>query len=249
VRQGFDYGLVALDLLEGWLATARALTAASLPWTGAVRWRLLAVAVVSFGVAAILALIAIEEPRWSVDVSVERAIQSVNWGPVTALFPIYRWLGGPSGGVYMQAGAVLLVVLLNWRALMLAIAATAGGFWYFLIVNLVNRPRPTTADVLQVTEHPGATSFPSGHVIFITLSFGLAMLCAGCRSLPPPLRPLGWAVFSAIVLTAAISRIYVGAHWPTDVLASIFIAGGWLALVASIRWISDRALASKPASI
>jgi len=34
----------------------------------------------------------------------------------------------------------------------------------------------------------------------------------------------------------------VGAHWPSDVLASIFIAVGWLALVSSIRWISERAL-------
>ncbi len=142
----------------------------------------------------------------------------------------------------MQVGAILLVLLLNRRAWMLAIAATAGGISYSLIVNMVNRPRPTTAEVLQVTEHPGATSFPSGHVIFITISFALVMLCVGYRWLPRWAIPIGWALVAAIVLTAAISRVYVGAHWPTDVLASIFIAGGWLALVTSIRWISDRAL-------
>jgi undecaprenyl-diphosphatase len=125
---------------------------------------------------------------------------------------------------------------------MLAVAATAGGISYSVIVNLVNRPRPTTAEVLQVTEHPGATSFPSGHVIFISLSFALLMLCIGYRYLPRRAVPIGWAVVAAIVLTAAISRVYVGAHWPTDVLASIFIAGGWLSLVTSIRWLSDRAL-------
>lgn len=212
------------------------------PWTGAIRWRLLAVAVVCFALAAGLALIAIAYPRWSVDASIERSIQSVNWGPLSALFPIYRWLGGPGGGIYMQVGAIVLVLLLNRRAWMLAIAATAGGISYSLIVNLVNRPRPTTAEVLQITEHPGATSFPSGHVIFITVSFALVMLCVGYRYLPRSAIPIGWAVVAAIVLTAAISRVYVGAHWPTDVLASIFIAGGWVALVTSIRWISDRAL-------
>ncbi len=212
------------------------------PWTGAVRWRLLLVAVACFVVAAILALIAIAVPRWSLDASIERSIQAVGWGPLTALFPIYRWLGGPAGGIYMQAGAILLVLLLNRRAWMLAVAATAGGVWYSLVVNLVNRPRPTVAEVRQVTEHPGATSFPSGHVIFITISFGLLMLCLGYRYLPPRARPVGWAVVAAIVLTAAISRVYVGAHWPTDVVASMFIAGGWLALVTSILWISDRAL-------
>lgn len=212
------------------------------PWTASIRWRLLAVAVVCFAIAAGLAVVAIASPRWSVDASIERSIQSVNWGPLTSLFPLYRWLGGPGGGIYMQIGAILLVLLLNRRAWMLAIAATAGGISYSLIVNLVNRPRPTTAEVLQVTEHPGATSFPSGHVIFITISFGLLMLCVGYRYLPRWAIPIGWAVVAAVVLTAAISRVYVGAHWPTDVLASVFIAGGWLALVTSIRWISDRAL-------
>jgi len=212
------------------------------PWTGAIRWRLLVVAVVCFAAAAGLALIAIADPRWSVDASIDRSIQSVNWGPLTALFPLYRWLGGPGGGIYMQVGAIVLVLLLNRRAWMLAIAATAGGISYSLIVNMVNRPRPTTAEILQVTEHPGATSFPSGHVIFITISFALVMLCVGYRYLPRWAIPIGWALVAAVVLTAAISRVYVGAHWPTDVLASIFIAGGWVALVTSIRWISDRAL-------
>jgi membrane-associated phospholipid phosphatase len=211
------------------------------PWTAAVRWRWLAVAVACFAGAAVLALIAIADPRWSVDVAIDRAIQSVNWGPLTALFPIYRWLGGPGGGIYMQAGAIIVVLLLNRRAWLLAIAATAGGVSYSLIVNLVNRPRPSVADMIRISEHPGATSFPSGHVIFITISFGLVMLCAGYRYLPKRAIPIGWAVVAAVVLTAAISRVYVGAHWPTDVLASIFIAVGWLALVSSIRWISERA--------
>jgi len=134
-----------------------------------------------------------------------------------------------------EAVVFAIVLVLHRSSWRLLVAGALASGWYFLLVGVISRPRPRVPDVLQVTEHPGATSFPSGHVIFITLSFGLAMLCAGCRSLPPPLRPLGWAVFSAIVLTAAISRIYVGAHWPTDVLASIFIAGGWLALVTSIR--------------
>lgn len=209
------------------------------PWTAAVRWRWLAVAAACFAGAAVLALIALADPRWSVDVAIDRAIQSVNWGPLTVLFPIYRWLGGPGGGIYMQAGAILIVLLLNRRAWLLAIAATAGGVSYSLIVNYVNRPRPTVADMIRISEHPGATSFPSGHVIFITISFGLVMLCVGYRYLPRRAIPIGWAVVAAVVLSAAISRVYVGAHWPTDVVASMLIGFGWLALVASIRWLSD----------
>jgi membrane-associated phospholipid phosphatase len=45
-----------------------------------------------------------------------------------------------------------------------------------------------------------------------------------------------------IVVANAISRIYTGAHWPTDVAAGILIAVAWLAFVLSLKWISDRAL-------
>jgi membrane-associated phospholipid phosphatase len=43
----------------------------------------------------------------------------------------------------------------------------------------------------------------------------------------------------------AISRIYTGTHWPTDVLAGLLIAVAWIAFVLSVRWISDGALRSE----
>jgi undecaprenyl-diphosphatase len=134
----------------------------------------------------------------------------------------------------MQGGAIAIVLLLNRRAWLLAAAATAGGVWYWVLVNLVHRPRPTAAQVLHVTEHPGASSFPSGHVIFIGLTAGILMLCLGDRYLPPRWRPVGWLAVAVIVVWAGLSRIYVGAHWPTDVIAGILIAAGWLSLTAAV---------------
>ncbi len=212
------------------------------PWTPAVRWPLLIVAAACGLVVAALAALVISSPFLEFDAAVDRGIQSINFGPLAAVFPLFSWLGGPGGGIYMQVGAVVLVLLLNHRAWMLALAATAGGLWYGLLVALVNRPRPKLEQILQIIEHPGATSFPSGHVIFITISVGLVFLCLGYRYLPRRAIPIGWAVVAFTVVLAAMSRVYVGAHWPLDVLASLFIAGGWLALVTSIRWISDRAL-------
>src|SRR5438093_270235 len=51
----------------------------------------------------------------------------------------------------------------------------------------------------------------------------------------------GWTVVGLIALLVAVSRVYVGAHWPLDVLASLLVAFGWVCLVASIRRISDPA--------
>jgi undecaprenyl-diphosphatase len=205
---------------------------------------MLAVAIAAAVAVGLITAVVVMHPYLSLDAQLEDDIQAANWGPLTFTFPFFTWLGGP-GGIPMQVFVILLVLLLNRRAWRLALAGLAGGLSYLLIVNLVNRPRPTPDQILRVTEHPGSTSFPSGHLIFITISAAVLMLCLGHRYLPRWARPIGWAVVAGIVLTAGLDRIYVGAHWPSDVLAGALIAFAWLSLVVSVRWISDRALASE----
>jgi len=206
----------------------------------------LAVAIAAAVLVGTLTGIVVMNPYLSIDATVERDIQATNLGPLTLTFPFFTWLGGP-GGIPMQIVVILLVLLLNRRAWLLALAALAGGLWYEVIVNLVNRPRPAVGQILRVTEHPGSTSYPSGHLIFITISAAVLMLCIGHRYLPRWAIPIGWAVVAGIVIDVGLDRIYAGTHWPTDVLAGILIATGWLCLVLSIRWITDRAFGSKPA--
>jgi membrane-associated phospholipid phosphatase len=201
---------------------------------------LIVAAACAMAVAALTALV-MSFPYIGLDDAVLRAIQSVDLGPLTAPFAFFRWAGGP-GGLYMTAATILLVLLFNRRAWLLAVTAIVGGVWYEALIALAHRPRPTAEQVLRITEHPGATSFPSGHVIFITINLAVLMLCVGYRYLPARGRAIGWAVVAAIALLVAISRVYVGAHWPTDVLASLLVATGWLCLVVSLRRISDPAL-------
>jgi undecaprenyl-diphosphatase len=209
----------------------------------AVRGPLLAVAIATTVAFGILTAVILMNPYLSIDATVDRDIQGTNWGPLALTFPFFTWLGGP-GGLYMQAVVLALVLLLNRRAWVLALAAFAGGLWYEVFVHIVNRPRPVPSQVLRVTEHPGSTSFPSGHLIFITISAGVLMLCVGYRYLPRWARPIGWAAVVAIVIATGVDRINGGAHWPTDVLAGILIATAWLSFVVSVRWISDRAVGS-----
>jgi undecaprenyl-diphosphatase len=209
----------------------------------AVRGPLLAVAIVTAVVFGILTAVILMNPYLSIDATVDRDIQGTNWGPLALTFPFFTWLGGP-GGLYMQAVVLALVLLLNRRAWVLALAAFAGGLWYEVFVHIVNRPRPIPSQILRVTEHPGSTSFPSGHLIFITISVAVLMLCVGYRYLPSRARPIGWAAVVAIVVATAVDRINGGAHWPSDVLAGILIATAWLSFVVSVRWISDRAVGS-----
>jgi membrane-associated phospholipid phosphatase len=192
--------------------------------------------------AAILAVYVAGHQVIPEDVTIERDIQSTNWGPLTLTFPIFSWIGDAKGAV-LEAIVFILVLVFNRRAWILALAGALTGLWYVLLSHLIIRVRPTTPVVLQVTEHPSASSFPSGHTIFVATVATVLMLCLGRRFLPRWAQPIGWALVVLIVLANAISRIYTGAHWPTDVLAGIFIAAAWLTFVVSVRWISDRALA------
>lgn len=209
-----------------------------------IRIPVLAFAIMVAAAVAALTTIVMISPYLPLDATIERDVQATNVGPLALTFPFFGWLGGP-GGIYMQVAVAVLVVLLNRRAWMLALACFAGGLWYLAIVNLVNRPRPAVGQVLRVTEHPGSTSFPSGHLIFITISAAVLMLCIGNRYLPRRARPIGWAVVAGIVMTVGLDRIYSGAHWPSDVLAGVLIATAWLCLVLSMRWITDRAAKPK----
>jgi undecaprenyl-diphosphatase len=210
-----------------------------------IRVPVLALAIASAVAVGIITAIVVMHPYLQLDATVERDVQATNLGPLTLTFPFFTFLGGP-GGVPMQVVVILLVLLLNRRAWFLALAALAGGLWYEAIVHLVNRPRPVVGQVLRVTEHPGSTSFPSGHIIFITISAAVLMLCLGHRYLPRWARPVGWAVVAGIVVAVGLDRIYAGTHWPTDVLAGLLIAVAWLTFVLSLRRVTERALATGP---
>jgi undecaprenyl-diphosphatase len=202
---------------------------------------LIAIALLCALAAAAVAVYVAGHPYIPEDATIERDIQSTNWGPLTLTFPIFSWIGDAKGAI-LEAIVFVLVLVFNRRAWILAAAAALTGAWYVLISHLITRPRPTTAQVLQVTEHPPASSFPSGHTMFIVTVLTVLMLCLGRRFLPRWAQPVGWTLAVLIIVANAISRVYTGAHWPTDVLAGLLIATAWLSFVVSVRWISSRAL-------
>ncbi|TMC71156.1 MAG: phosphatase PAP2 family protein [Chloroflexi bacterium] len=208
-----------------------------------IRGRFLAVALAAAAAAGIITAIIVMQPIPPADVTIEREVQATDWGPLALAFPAFSWIGDAKGAV-VDALVFVAVLIWNRRAWIVAGAGAMSGAWYVVLSHLVLRARPTTALVLRVTEHPAASSFPSGHTIFIATVTAVIMLCLGHRYLPRWGLPIGWAVAALIVFDGAISRIYTGAHWPTDVLAGLLIATAWLTLVLSLRWMSDRVFES-----
>jgi membrane-associated phospholipid phosphatase len=215
--------------------------ARTLDWRGTIRWPLLTVSGLLWLAVAVLTLVVAANPFLPLDAAIEKDIQATNLGPLPLIFPFFSWIGDAKGAILEAAGFVLLL-LINRPAWRLALVGALAGGWYILLSHLIIRARPDPSQVLRVTEHPGASSFPSGHTVFITTVCTLAVLCFFWKPLPRWGRVAALVVAAAVAVAGGISRVSVGAHWPTDVLTGFLIAAAWLALVVSVRWISEPAL-------
>src|SRR5436305_6747239 len=124
----------------------------------------------------------------------------------------------------LNAAAVVVLVALAfrryWLALAVGLAAVLADVSAHVLRSVVARPRPL--DVLGhvvVRGHPvTGNGFPSGHP-----AIAAAIVTAASPYLPRRVRRLGWL---AVVLVA-FARVYVGAHFPLDVVAGIAL--GWSA--------------------
>ena len=133
--------------------------------------------------------------------------------------------------IALGASIVLgLLLLRRWReAIVVAIvliAVTAGSE---IIKQVVARPRPPGYDESTVGV---VYSFPSGHVLEAVTMYGIIAVLMWRSSLPIALRMLIPLVFTLIVIGVAIARVAVGAHYPSDVIASAFGGVGCVALFA-----------------
>jgi membrane-associated phospholipid phosphatase len=97
------------------------------------------------------------------------------------------------------------------------------------------RPDQLTALVLAA-----GLSFPSGHVFSAFAFYGFIALLALRTSLPRGTKLIIAVGAVLLILIVAISRVYVGAHWPSDVLGSILLGPAWLSVINIGLIVSDR---------
>jgi membrane-associated phospholipid phosphatase len=110
------------------------------------------------------------------------------------------------------------------------ILSAGGGSLINTIVKLtVARPRPT-APLVNIYREVAGKSFPSGHVTFYVCYFGF-LFFAAYAVLPKRTWPRRLALITTalLVATVGLSRVYLGAHWPSDTLGAYLLSGLWLA--------------------
>jgi membrane protein DedA with SNARE-associated domain/membrane-associated phospholipid phosphatase len=181
--------------------------------------------------------------------------------PVWRLFVSHReaWLTPLMRGVTNLGNAAVLIGLLviagllwrwrarTWRPLGLLAGAFAGA-WVLsnAVKTLTHRPRPPAA---QAIGHWTGYAFPSGHVTHTAAVYGMLAALLAATS-PRWGRKVGlWAAAVLLVSLIGLSRLYLGAHWLTDVLAGGALGGAWLFVLLTVdhatRQLTARASAAE----
>ena len=153
-----------------------------------------------------------------------------HWHPwTTRVLLIITHLHGTTGITILTFAVFLYLMKHKYRsqALALVLSVAGGGLLNVILKNAFMRSRPSFENpILTLTSH----SFPSGHTMAATCFYG-----ALCAFLLWSLRPWVWRMLTVVaagflILLVGFSRIYLGAHYLSDVLGAISEGLAWVAV-------------------
>lgn len=189
-------------------------------------------AVVGVGVGLVAVLWILAGPLVDLDVAVARAANDLvaprRW--LVAVLTAVTALGADLTAA-LVLGTLTVVLLVRRRgalALYVVVAGAGGAVLAPAVKGLVGRLRPVV-DV-PVAVAPGS-SFPSGHTLTVTYWVGIVLLVA-LPAVAPRARRAVVAAGIAVVVAVGLTRVGLGVHYPTDVLAGWLLGAAWLALTA-----------------
>lgn len=126
--------------------------------------------------------------------------------------------------------SVALILRSRWHyVIALWVSVGVGEIFLWVVKNVVDRPRPPLTNALLPAE---GFSFPSGHAFIAVSFYGLLFYFFWRAAGKGKLRRAAIIVAGLLVILAiGFSRIYLGVHWPSDVLASFASGAAWLTAI------------------
>jgi undecaprenyl-diphosphatase len=118
-----------------------------------------------------------------------------------------------------------------------ALGIAALNSW--VLKAIVQRPRPQLVE--RLVDVDTSWSLPSGHAANSAAVYGAIALIAATIWWRRTQRRAIWAVAGLLILAVGISRVWLGVHWPSDVLAGWLVGAGWaLGLAALLKPVQAR---------
>ncbi|MBI2595511.1 phosphatase PAP2 family protein [Candidatus Daviesbacteria bacterium] len=197
--------------------------------------KLLAILFTAF---ATLTFFAKFNPYFSFDLLISQNIQYFRNPLLDFFMETISMLGNKSVALVSLVFISSLVYLLKKRKEAIFIFISDFGIYAAgeFIKFIVARPRPDPNLVIQMVTQTKPDSFPSGHVLHFMGFYGFLLFLIIIKFQKSTTQKiLAWFLTLLIVLIG-ISRIYLGAHWFSDVLGSYLLGTFWLLLMTHIYY-------------
>lgn len=164
---------------------------------------------------------------WRFDQDVRAAIHGFSAPALTSAMRFFSLFGDPA----TMSLVCLAIFVVSWKArsghsaLSLAFAIAGATLLDATLKECYKRPRP--ASFFDYPE-PLSFSFPSGHAMFSLCILGTLAWTMARRIRSRWLRTALWLLTAVLVASIGYSRIYLGVHYPTDVIGGYLLGLAWL---------------------
>lgn len=167
---------------------------------------------------------------FGIDLKITQIVQRIN-------LPLFKGLmiwASLLGEVWLGLGSVILFFLFALfthrkpLAFMIVLTSSSMVLINQIIKFVVARPRPALSLVQGEEVFKNADSFPSGHVMFFIALYGFLLFFVYTNFKKSWLRGVLIIIFSLLIILIGPSRIYLGAHWFSDVLGAYLLGFFWL---------------------
>ena len=163
-------------------------------------------------------------PLLTTDISISREVQEHSNPWILLFMRCVSFFGSPFVAIIM---VLITSGIFFWtsckREALFVLFTLGAGIVSAVIKIIVNRPRPTDT-LVAVYQKLTDPSFPSGHVLFYVVFFGFLIVAMGVlKKFPFFVRVIVSSVSFGFIIFVSVSRLYLGAHWATDVIAGYCI--------------------------
>ncbi len=147
----------------------------------------------------------------------------------TSFFTVMTMIGSPPALIGLVVAVSALLIFTHRYRWFFYLLITTGGesLLNMELKRYFARARPAIAEMLRLAH---GYSFPSGHAMGSTVVFGALSYLAFRTATSWRWKSAMLALASALVLAVALSRVYLGAHWISDVAAGVAVGALWLSI-------------------
>lgn len=184
---------------------------------------------------SVMAVLAHRYAYFGWDLWLARMIQSITLPGFNLLLAWVSELGNgwKAYAIVIAAGLALVAARFRVEGIICMTGVGVGSLVGRLLKAISARPRPLST-LVDVSGRFSHESFPSGHVVFFVEFFGFLFFLSYVLLRRGRLRRAALTILGLLISVIGVSRVYLGAHWPSDVVGAYLAGGLWLMLMIEV---------------